>query len=73
MGIEAIELYHQIPEQLIDEATHVCVLNACSHSGLVDKARLIFENIPMKTEKIYCTMVFKEIALTDLNDLFVLY
>ena len=57
MGMEAIELYHQIPEKFINESTYVCVLNACSHSGRVDQARSIFSKIPMKTEKIYTTMV----------------
>ena len=57
MGTEAIELYHQTPQQLINGSTYVCVLNACSHSGLVDQARSIFSKIPMKTDKIYTTMV----------------
>ena len=57
MGVQAIELYRQVPEELFKEATHVCVLNACSHSGLVDEARSIFTNLHMKTERIYGTMV----------------
>jgi len=57
MGTAAIELYRQIPSESIAEAAHVCVLNACSHSGLVHKARSIFENIQIKTEIIYTTMV----------------
>jgi len=57
MGTAAIELYRQIPSELIAEAAHVCVLNACSHSGLVDEGRSIFNTIQIKTGKIYATMV----------------
>ena len=57
MGLKAVELYYQIPEKFINESTYVCVLNACSHSGLVHQARSIFANIPMKTERIFTTMV----------------
>jgi pentatricopeptide repeat protein len=57
MGIQAIEVFRQMPKEFIDEVTYVCVLNACSHSGLVDEARSIFRNIPIKTTSIYCTMV----------------
>jgi hypothetical protein len=56
MGIQAIELYRQMPEELITNVTDVCVLNACSHSGLVDEARFIFKNIEMKTDRIYTAM-----------------
>jgi pentatricopeptide repeat protein len=57
MGLQAIELYRKMPSELIDEVTYICVLNACSHSGLIDEARSIFRNIEIKTEKIYGTMV----------------
>jgi pentatricopeptide repeat protein len=57
MGTAAIELYRQIPSEFIAEAAHVSVLNACSHSGLVDEARSIFKTIQIKTGKIYATMV----------------
>jgi pentatricopeptide repeat protein len=57
MGIDAVHLYHQMPEELFDEITHTCVLNACSHSGLVDQARTIFAKIPDKTDIISTTMV----------------
>jgi len=60
MGLEAIELYHQMPSELINEVTYICVLNACSHSGLIDEARSIFRNIQTKTEKIYGTMVYEK-------------
>ncbi|CAF4583839.1 unnamed protein product [Rotaria sp. Silwood2] len=57
MGIEAVEFFRQMPKEHIRESTYVCVLNACSHSGLVDEARSIFNKIQMKTEIIYTTMV----------------
>jgi pentatricopeptide repeat protein len=57
MGIQAIELFRQMPSQFIDNVTYICILNACSHSGLVEEARSIFTNIQIKTEKIYSTMV----------------
>ncbi|CAF2082273.1 unnamed protein product, partial [Rotaria magnacalcarata] len=60
MGIQAIEIYRQISLNLIDEITHICILNACSHSGLVQEARSIFENIPIKTVSIYTTMEQEE-------------
>ena len=62
MAPDAIELYHRMPKKLINEKTHVCVLNACSHSGLVNEARSIFEKIPMKNEWIYTSMVVKDIC-----------
>ena len=46
-----------MPSDFVHEVTHVCVLNACSHSGLVDEARSIFNGIANRTEKIYTTMV----------------
>ena len=60
MGSQAIELFRQMPQELITEATYVCVLNACSHSGLVDEARSIFRNSQIKSEGIYCTMVYEK-------------
>ncbi|CAF3658874.1 unnamed protein product [Rotaria socialis] len=57
MGMQAIALFHQIPREFLHEATYVCALNACSHSGLVGEARLIFKNIEMKTVRIYSTMI----------------
>ena len=39
MGIKAVELFHSIPVDFADEISYICVLNACSHSGLVDQAR----------------------------------
>ena len=57
MGLEAVELYHKIPIHFRDEASDVCVLNACSHSALLNDARLIFDGISHKTEKVITTMV----------------
>ncbi|CAF3947180.1 unnamed protein product [Rotaria magnacalcarata] len=57
MGIEAVKLFHQMPKELMNDLTYVCVLNACSHAGLVDVARSIFNNIQKKTEIIYTTMI----------------
>ncbi|UJR29305.1 hypothetical protein I4U23_010519 [Adineta vaga] len=57
MGLKAVKLFDQVPQSLIGDSTYVSVLNACSHSGLVDKARSIFTNIEMKTEKNYITMI----------------
>ncbi|CAF3905183.1 unnamed protein product, partial [Rotaria sp. Silwood1] len=56
MGLEAVELYRKMPNELQNEVTHICVLNACSHSGLLDEARNIFNEIPFKTEKIVTAM-----------------
>jgi pentatricopeptide repeat protein len=57
MGLQAIELYRKMSPELIDEVTYICVLNACSHSGLIDEARSIFRNIETKTDRIYGAMV----------------
>lgn len=59
MGLEAIELFHRIPSNMLDNIIYVCVLNACSHSALFDQAWKIFEKIPLnqRTEQIYTTMV----------------
>ena len=57
MAADAAELYHRMPKKLIDEKTHVCILNAYSHSGFVNEARAIFQSIPMKNEWIYTAMV----------------
>jgi pentatricopeptide repeat protein len=57
MGSDAVALYRQMSEKMRDAVSHVCVLNACSHSGLVDEARAIFNQIDVKSERIICTMV----------------
>jgi hypothetical protein len=60
METDAIKLYGRMPKKLIVDKTSVCVLNACSHSGFVNGARSIFQNIPMKTEWHYTVMVWTE-------------
>ncbi len=59
MGTEAIELFDKVPSNMLDSCIYVCVLNACSHSALVDSALKIYETIPFnqRTEQIYTTMV----------------
>lgn len=57
MADQALELFKRTPSQFIDDITYLCVLNACSHSGFVDKAQQIFESIPNRTNKIYTAMV----------------
>ncbi|UJR30205.1 hypothetical protein I4U23_017743 [Adineta vaga] len=57
MGVQAIELFRQMPQKFLDEIAYVCILNACSHSGLVDEAQSIFKSIPVKTESIYGAMI----------------
>ena len=57
MGTEAVELYRKIPNDLRDEVSHLCALNACSHAGLLNECRHIFNQIPHKTAKIVTTMV----------------
>ena len=65
MGYKAIELYYRMPVEMIVEKTHVCVLNACSHSGLVDEARSIFSTIRMKNKWVYTAMVGKQTSLLN--------
>ena len=56
-GFEAINIYEQMPETMRDVVSHICVLNACSHSGLIDQAHSIFKRVEQKTERIVTTMV----------------
>lgn len=56
-GSQAVDLYTRMPEQMRNEITHVCVLNACSHSGLLKEARSIFEKVFPKTTNITTAMV----------------
>ena len=57
MGSDAINVYREMPKHVRDQVSHVCVLNACSHAGLIDQARSIFSEIRMKTGNIVGTMV----------------
>ena len=59
MAVEAIELFQRMPSDMMNEATYVSVLNACSHAGLVQEAQRIFEMIPIKTGQIHAVMVSK--------------
>ncbi|CAF1496416.1 unnamed protein product [Adineta ricciae] len=58
-GKEAIELLSQVSMKTINDQIHVCVLNACSHLGLIKESEEIFYGIPYdkRTEKIYAAMV----------------
>ena len=58
MGVAALQLFHEIPANMVDSWINVCLLNACSHSALINEARQIFQNIPRdkRTEKIYTAM-----------------
>ncbi|UJR24021.1 hypothetical protein I4U23_026986 [Adineta vaga] len=57
MGHDAIELYYRMPSKMINEKTYPCILNACSHAGLVHEARTIFSTIQMKNKWIYTSMI----------------
>jgi hypothetical protein len=59
MGIEAVQLFNQLSNEILNSRIYVYVLNACSHSGLVHQAKEIFENIPIeeRTNHICTTMV----------------
>jgi pentatricopeptide repeat protein len=59
MGIQAVELFRQVPLDMLNDWIYACLLNACSHSGLIQEAREIFNEIPInqKTNRIYTTMV----------------
>ncbi|CAF2070889.1 unnamed protein product [Rotaria magnacalcarata] len=57
MGTQAVELYSQMPTEFIHDAIHVSLLNACSHSGLIDQAHAIFKSVQLKTDKIYTSMI----------------
>ncbi|CAF2067320.1 unnamed protein product, partial [Rotaria magnacalcarata] len=57
MGSQAAELYREMPNNLRNQVSQICVLNACSHAGLLHEARTIFNEISSKTESIITTMV----------------
>jgi hypothetical protein len=67
LGREAVQLYYRIPIEMIDDIINLCVLNACSHSSLINEAREIFKNISLdkRTAKIYTTMVTHTNCLSD--------
>ncbi|CAF4723138.1 unnamed protein product, partial [Rotaria socialis] len=53
MGSEAVNLYRKMPNNLHDEVSTICVLNTCSHSGLLNEAHSIFNEVSHRTEKNY--------------------
>ncbi|CAF1590383.1 unnamed protein product, partial [Didymodactylos carnosus] len=57
MGSSAVDLYRRMPVDMRNEIIHICVLNACSHSGLIEEARSIFRDLSPKTTKITTAMV----------------
>lgn len=57
MGTETVDLYEQMLKKLRNTITHICVLYACPHVGLIDEARGIFSEIDMKVEQIVATIV----------------
>ncbi len=69
MGIEAVRLFNQLPNEILNSWIYVCVLNACSHSGLVQQAKEIFEKIPIKerTNQIFTTMVKRKNKISQIN------
>ncbi|CAM4960282.1 unnamed protein product [Rotaria socialis] len=46
-----------MPNNLQDEVSSICVLNACSHSGLLNEAHSIFNEVSHKTKKIITAML----------------
>ena len=58
-GVKAIELFEHIPPNQRDSWMFVCVLNACSHSKLIEQAEKIFSDIQIeqRNEQIYTIMV----------------
>ena len=57
MAYEAIEIYKRMPENTKNAISQICVLNACSHSGLIESARTIYKSIETQTPQVVTTMV----------------
>ena len=57
MGSRAVDLYKRMSSGMRNHIVDLCVLNACSHSGLLNEARSIFNAISTKSEKITTAMV----------------
>ena len=70
MGYEALGIYEKIPDNLHDSILYICILNACSHSGLVDQARNIFKKVPRKTDVVVTAMVCSFEILKEKNILY---
>ncbi|UJR34285.1 hypothetical protein I4U23_021689 [Adineta vaga] len=76
MGYEAIDLYKQIPDNIRNTKSHVCVLSACSHSTLIDQTRTIINEINNKTEDVFITMInclSRVGTFTEVQDLIHIY
>ncbi|CAF1352240.1 unnamed protein product [Adineta ricciae] len=73
MGVEAVELYRKIPVAMRDEVSRICALNACSHTGLLNECRHIFDQTHHKTEKIVTAMVdcLSRLAMFDEAELII--
>ena len=58
-GEEAIQLFNRTPLEMIDNWIYICVLNACSHSGLIKEGEKIFNMIPQekRTVQVYTSIV----------------
>lgn len=57
--MECVNLFRQVPMDMLNEPIYINVLNGCSHCGLTNEAKEIFEKIPSdkRTNKIYTTLV----------------
>jgi pentatricopeptide repeat protein len=69
MDIEAVQLFNLLSNKILNNWIYVCVLNACSHSGLVHQAKEIFEKIPIKkrTNQISTAMVKRKTNFSQIN------
>ncbi|CAF2122201.1 unnamed protein product [Rotaria magnacalcarata] len=67
MDSEAVDLYRKMPNYLQDEVSSVCVLNACYHSGLLNEAHSIFNEVSHETKNIITAMIdcFSRLFLFD--------
>lgn len=72
MGVEALEVYRQMPTELQNIVTHVCILNACSHSGFVDEAENIFSTINDRSSYVVTTMVSISLLTTSVKTIVLL-
>lgn len=50
-GLKALEIYNSI--LIPDEQTYSIILNACSHSLLVNQAQEIFNSIPIQRRNVF--------------------
>lgn len=57
MGYDALDLFRRMPTKSVDEYSYLVILNACSHSGLINEARSIYDTIKTKSNKISTAMV----------------